>query len=188
VAKLYGHWITVNYRESYDIFACSGILFNHESPLRGSEFVTRKITCALAAIHLGKGEAVQVGNMDAKRDWGFAGDYVDGMWRMLQHDTPDDYVLSTGSTTSVRSFIEMTAAAVGVTLAWRGEGVDEVGFDEKTGKIWVTINPKFYRPAEVELLIGDPTKAQTVLGWKHEVPVSKLVAMMIEADFRRLGQ
>jgi len=186
VAKLYGFWITVNYRESYDIFACSGILFNHESPLRGPEFVTRKITSGFAAIHLGKGNAIELGNLDAKRDWGFAGDYVDGMWRMLQQEKPEDYVLATGVTNTVRSFTEMTAKAMGISLVWQGSGVEEVGIDEKSGKTWVKINPHHYRPAEVSLLIGDPTKAKAKIGWSHSMPIEKLVQIMVEADIRRL--
>lgn len=187
VAKLYGHWITINYRESYDIFACSGILFNHESPLRGPEFVTRKITNALAAFHLGKGDVLDLGNLDAKRDWGFAGDYVDGMWRMLQQTQPNDYILSTGITTSVRTFVEMTGKALGATIAWKGKGKEEIGIDEKTGKTWVKINPNHYRPAEVDLLIGNPAKAQKELGWSHKVSIEQLVQMMIEADLKRFA-
>lgn len=182
VAKLYGHWITINYRESYDLFACSGILFNHESPLRGIEFVTRKITAAFAAKQQGRGGAVELGNLDAKRDWGFAGDYVEGMWRMLQQQTPDDYILATGVTTTIRSFIEMTAKAMGMSLVWRGKGLEEKGINEKTGDVWVSINPRYYRPAEVDLLIGDPTKARTKLGWQHKVDIEKLVAMMVQHD------
>ncbi len=188
VAKLYGHWITVNYRESYDMFACCGILFNHESPLRGMEFVTRKITSGLALIQAGKSGPLELGNLDAKRDWGFAGDYVDGIWRILQQDTPDDYVLATGMTTSVRAFVELAAKAMGVTLVWKGKEKDEIGVDEKTGKTWVKINPDYYRPSEVDLLIGDPTKAKTKLGWSHSVSVENLVRLMVEADMKRLAQ
>jgi GDPmannose 4,6-dehydratase len=185
VAKLYGHWITVNYREAYDMFACSGILFNHESPLRGLEFVTRKITYGFAKIKTNAGAPLELGNLDSKRDWGFAGDYVDGMWRMLQQEKPDDYILATGVTTSIRSFIEAAAKAIDVSLVWQGSGLDEIGTDKKTGKIWVKINPEFYRPAEVDLLIGDPAKAKAKLGWAHTVSVEKLVGMMVEADLRR---
>jgi GDPmannose 4,6-dehydratase len=187
VAKLYGHWITINYRESYGIYACSGILFNHESPLRGQEFVTRKITSSFAAIHRGEMDCVELGNLDAKRDWGFAGDYVDGMWRMLQQEVPDDFVLATGVTTTIRKFAELTAKAIGFDLVWKGQGAEEKGVDQKTGKVWVSINPHYYRPAEVELLIGDPAKAKQQLGWKHEVKLETLVDMMIKADLRRLG-
>lgn len=185
VAKLFAHWITVNYRESYDLFACSGILFNHESPLRGIEFVTRKITCGLARIHEGLLDVVELGNLDAKRDWGFAGDYVEGMWRMLQQPEPDDYVLATGTTTSVRSFCDLAAAAVGFDLAWEGEGVDTVGIDRRSGRAIIRVNPKFYRPAEVDLLIGDPSKAHDKLGWSAKTSLSELVDMMVEADLRR---
>ena len=185
VAKLFAHWMTVNYRESYDLFACCGILFNHESPLRGIEFVTRKITCGLARIHEGLQEAVELGNLDAKRDWGFAGDYVEGMWRMLQQPEPDDYVLATGTTTSVRSFCDLAAAAVGFDLAWEGEGVDTVGIDRRSGRVIIRVNPKLYRPAEVDLLIGDPSKARDKLGWSAKTSLSELVDMMVEADLRR---
>lgn len=187
VAKLYGHWITINYRESYNLYACSGILFNHESPLRGLEFVTRKITSSFAAIKRGVIDSVELGNLDAKRDWGFAGDYVEGMWLMMQQDKPDDYILATGTTTTIRKFAELTAKALDVDLVWKGKGEDETGVDHKTGKVWVTINPHYYRPAEVELLIGDASKAAKNLGWKHKVPLEKLVGMMIEADLRRAG-
>jgi GDPmannose 4,6-dehydratase len=187
VAKLYGHWITINYRESYDLYACSGILFNHESPLRGIEFVTRKITAAFAAIHKGLRGPVELGNLDARRDWGFAGDYIEGMWRMLQQAAPDDFVLATGVTTTIRHFAELAAEALGIELVWQGKGPEETGADKKTGKVWVKINPQFYRPAEVELLIGDPRKAMTNLGWEHKVSLEKLVGMMVEADTRYLS-
>lgn len=186
VAKLYAHWMTINYRESYGIFGTSGILFNHESPLRGLEFVTRKITDALARIRLGKQDCLELGNLDAKRDWGFARDYVDGMWRMLQTDTPNSYVLATGRTERVRDFVEMTCRAVDIDLVWQGSGVDEVGIDRRSNKAIVRINPKFYRPAEVDLLIGDPAKARTELGWTATATLEELCAMMVEADLRRV--
>ncbi len=185
VAKLYGHWITINYRESYDLYACSGILFNHESPLRGPEFVTRKITMGVAAVKAGAQDCIELGNLDARRDWGFAGDYVQGMWRMLQQDKADDFVLASGVTTTIRRFAEMAAAAVDVELAWQGEGVKEVGTDRKTGKVWVRVNPQYYRPAEVDLLIGDPAKAKAKLGWAPTTSLEKLVSMMIQADVKR---
>ena len=185
MAKLYAHWITVNYRESYNLFGCSGILFNHESPLRGIEFVTRKITSGLARIREGQQDVVELGNLDAKRDWGFAGDYVEGMWLMLQQAKADDYVLATGQTNSVRSFCELAAAALDYQLTWEGETEDTVGVDRKSGKTIIRVNPKFYRPAEVDLLIGDPTKAHDKLGWSAKTKLPKLVEMMVEADLRR---
>lgn len=185
VAKLFGHWATINYRESYGLFACSGILFNHESPLRGSEFVTRKITRAMAAIEAGQQAHVELGNLDAKRDWGFAGDYVEGMWRMLQADKPDDYVLATGETHSIRHFVAAAAAAFGWEIEWNGEGVDEVGVDRRSGRTLVQVNPKFYRPAEVDVLIGDPSKAENGLGWTRSTSFEELVLMMTEADRTR---
>lgn len=185
VAKLYAHWMTINYRESYDIFGTSGILFNHESPLRGREFVTRKITDTFAKIHLGKQDVLELGNLDAKRDWGFAKEYVEGMWRMLQADKPDVYVLATGRTETVRDFTTMAAAAAGYELVWSGKDENEIGVDAKSGKTLVRINPQFYRPAEVELLIGDPAKAKADLGWSAETTLEKLCAMMVEADIRR---
>jgi GDPmannose 4,6-dehydratase len=186
VAKLYAHWITVNYRESYDLFACAGILFNHESPLRGIEFVTRKITAGLARIREGQQSVLELGNLDAKRDWGFAGDYVEGMWLMLQQDEPDDYVLATGTTASVRSFCELAAEALGFQLEWTGECHETRGVDRRTGKTIIRVNPKNYRPAEVDLLIGDPAKARSKLGWTSKTPLAKLVEMMAEADLRRV--
>ena len=185
VAKLYAHWMTVNYRESYNIFASSGILFNHESPLRGREFVTRKITDSMAKIKLGKLDVLELGNLDAKRDWGFAKDYVEGMWRMLQADKPDTYVLATNRTETVRDFVTMAAKAAGFNLRWEGEDENEVGIDADTGKKLVAINLKFYRPAEVELLIGNPEKAQKELGWESKTTLEELCQMMVEADIRR---
>ncbi len=186
-AKLYSYWITVNYRESYDMFACNGILFNHESPRRGETFVTRKITRAVADIMAGKQETLYLGNMNAKRDWGFAGDYVEGMWRILQQDKPGDYVLATNETHTVREFVELSFAEVGVEIEWQGEGVDEKGIDKKTGKVLVAVNPRYFRPAEVELLWGDATKAETELGWKRKVSFKELVAMMVDSDMRELA-
>ncbi len=185
VAKLYAHWMTINYRESYDIFAASGILFNHESPLRGREFVTRKITDSFAKIKLGKLDVLELGNMDAKRDWGFAKEYVDGMWRMLQTDTPDTFVLATNRTETVRDFVSMAAKAAGFDLSWHGHGVDEIASDRGSGKTLVRVNPKFFRPAEVELLIGNPDKAEKVLGWAPKTTLEELCQMMVEADLRR---
>ncbi|PAJ77195.1 GDP-mannose 4,6-dehydratase [Burkholderia ubonensis] len=185
VAKLYAHWITVNYRESYGIFGSSGILFNHESPLRGREFVTRKITDSVAKIKLGKLDVLELGNLDAKRDWGFAKEYVEGMWRMLQADEPDTFVLATNRTETVRDFVTMAFKAAGYTLRFEGTADNERGIDVATGKTLVSVNPKFYRPAEVELLIGDPAKAKEKLGWTPETNLETLCAMMVEADLRR---
>jgi GDPmannose 4,6-dehydratase len=185
VAKLYAHWITVNYRESYDIFGSSGILFNHESPLRGREFVTRKITDSAAKISLGKLDVLELGNLDAKRDWGFAKEYVEGMWRMLQADEPDTFVLATNRTETVRDFVSMAFKAVGTELKWRGEGEKEEGVNVANGKVLVRVNPKFYRPAEVELLIGDPAKAKAKLGWEPKTSLEELCKMMVQADLRR---
>ena len=185
VAKLYAHWMTVNYRESYGIFACSGILFNHESPLRGREFVTRKITDSVAKIKLGKLEVLELGNMDAKRDWGFAKEYVEGMWRILQADHPDTYVLATNRTETVRDFVTMAFKAVDIAIEWQGEGENETGHDAQTGKVLVRVSPKFYRPAEVDLLIGDPAKARKELGWQAKTSLEELCQMMVEADLRR---
>jgi GDPmannose 4,6-dehydratase len=185
VAKLYAHWMTVNYRESYDIFGSSGILFNHESPLRGREFVTRKITDGMAKLKLGKLDVLELGNLDAKRDWGFAKEYVEGMWRMLQADAPDTFVLATNRTETVRDFVTMAAKAAGFALAWQGKAEQERGIDTATGKTIVAINPKFYRPAEVELLIGNPAKAKAKLGWEPTTTLEQLCAMMVEADLRR---
>jgi len=185
VAKLFAHWMTVNYRESYGIFGASGILFNHESPLRGREFVTRKITDGAAKIKLGHLDVLELGNLDAKRDWGFAREYVDGMYRMLQVDAPDTYVLATNRTETVRDFVRMAFRATGVELEFRGAGVNELGVDSASGKTLVRINPKFYRPAEVELLIGNPAKAAEVLGWKAQTTLEQLCRMMVDADLRR---
>ncbi|MEL7032711.1 MAG: GDP-mannose 4,6-dehydratase [Pseudomonadota bacterium] len=187
VAKLFGHWTTVNFRESFDMFACSGILFNHESPLRGKEFVTRKITLAFARMAAGQQDVLQLGNLDAKRDWGFAADYVEGMWRMLQRDEPSDYVLATGETHSIRSFVEAAGRFFDWELEWRGKGEAEVGFDARSGRELVRVNPKFYRPAEVELLIGSPEKAEKELGWSRSVDLDGLVNLMCEADSRRVN-
>ena len=185
IAKLYAHWMTINYRESYGIFAASGILFNHESPLRGREFVTRKITDSFAKIKLGKLDVLELGNMDAKRDWGFAEEYVEGMWRMLQTEVPDTYVLATNRTETVRDFVSMAAKAAGFDLSWQGQGENEIAKDNKTGKTLVRVNPKFYRPAEVELLIGNPDKARQELGWVPKTTLEELCQMMVEADLRR---
>lgn len=186
VAKLYAHWMTINYRESYDIFGASGILFNHESPLRGLEFVTRKITDAAARIKLGKIDCLELGNMDAKRDWGFAKDYVEGMWLMLQADKPDTYVLATGRTETVRDFVQMAFKATGIELSFNGKDEDEVGIDLATGKTLVRVNKKFYRPAEVDLLIGSPEKAERELNWKPKTTLEELCQMMVDADLRRV--
>lgn len=185
VAKLYAHWMTINYRESYNIFATSGILFNHESPLRGREFVTRKITDSVAKIKLGKLPVLELGNIDAKRDWGYAKDYVEGMWRMLQAAEPDTYVLGTNRTETVRDFVTMAFKATGVDIDWKGRDEQEQGFDASTGKVLVKINPKFYRPAEVELLIGNPAKAKAALGWEPKTTLEELCRMMVVADLAR---
>jgi len=188
VAKLYAHWITKNYRESYDMFACSGILFNHESPMRGETFVTKKITRAVARIHLGLQEGLYLGNLDAQRDWGHARDYVEAMWLMLQQDHPEDFVIGTGVMHSVRTFVEKTFQHVGITIAWKGAGVDEVGYDAATGRELVFVDPKYFRPAEVDLLIADPSKAKAMLGWQPRVSLDELVKEMIEHEFKELNQ
>lgn len=188
IAKLYAHWMVINYRESYDLFASSGILFNHESPLRGREFVTRKITDTVAKIKLGKQDVLELGNMDAKRDWGYAKDYIKGMYLMLQASEPDTYVLATNRTETVRDFVSMSFQAVEIDLDWQGVGEAEVAMDRKTGKTLVKVNPKFYRPAEVELLIGDPKKAKEELGWEPKTTLEILCQMMVDADLRRNKQ
>ena len=182
VAKLYAYWITVNYREAYGIHATNGILFNHESPIRGETFVTRKITRAVAAIEAGTQATLFLGNLDAQRDWGHARDYVEGMWRIVQHETPEDWVLATGVTTSVRRFVELAFDEIGVTLNWSGDGVDEVGHCAATGKRLVAIDPRYFRPTEVDLLLGDATKARTRLGWTATTSMEQLVAEMVAAD------
>lgn len=182
VAKMYSYWIVVNYRESFGMFACNGILFNHESPRRGETFVTRKITMAAARISLGMQEKLSLGNLNAKRDWGHAKDYVEGMWRILQNDKPEDFVLATGTTTSIRDFVTMTFKELGIEIEWRGTGVDEKGINKATGKVVVDVNPAYFRPAEVELLLGDSTKARTKLGWKPTYDLQMLCHEMVESD------
>jgi GDPmannose 4,6-dehydratase len=184
IAKLYAYWIVINYRESYGMYACNGILFNHESPIRGETFVTRKITHAVTRIKLGLQDKLYVGNIDAKRDWGFAGDYVELMWLMLQQNKPDDYIIATGITTSVRDFITMAFAEVDISIYWIGSGVNEKGMDSQTEKILVEIDHRYFRPAEVDMLIGDPTKAATQLGWKPKTQLSELIRMMIQNDMK----
>jgi len=188
VAKLYGFWIIVNYRESYGLHACNGILFNHESPRRGETFVTRKITRAAARIAHGLQETLRLGNLDAKRDWGYAPEYTEGMWRILQHDTPEDYVLATNETHTVREFAETAFSELGIELEWKGSGVDEVGIDRKTGVKRVVVDPNYFRPAEVDLLIGDPSKAKADLGWEPQTTFSELVRIMARADFEKVAQ
>lgn len=182
VAKLYGHWITKNYRESYGMYATSGILFNHEGERRGPEFVTRKISKAVARIKLGKQDLLELGNLDSKRDWGYAGDYVEGMWRMLQQEKPGDYVLATGETHTIREFVELAFKEIGIDIAWQGSDVDEVGIDKATGDTLVKINPEYFRPAEVDILLGDPSRAEKELGWKRQVDFPGLVKLMVEYD------
>ena len=182
VAKLYGHWITKNYRESYNLYACSGILFNHESERRGKEFVTRKITNSVAKIKFGIQDHLELGNLDSKRDWGHSKDYVRAMWLMLQQDTPDDYVIATNETRTVREFAELAFKHAGIDITWQGKGIDEIGIDIKTGKTLVKVNPKFFRPAEVDILLGNPEKAESVLGWEREIPFSELVKRMVDND------
>ena len=188
VAKLYAYWITVNYREAYGIHASNGILFNHESPIRGETFVTRKITRAVAAIVMGLQKQLYLGNLDAKRDWGHARDFVEGMWRILQQDEPSDYVLATGEMHSVREFVEMACEMVGRRIVWRGKGVEEKGVDATTGDQLVAIDPKYFRPTEVDLLLGDPTKARERLGWKHMVPFREMVAEMVREDLKLIAR
>ena len=185
VAKLYAHWMTVNYRESYDIFGSSGILFNHESPLRGQEFVTRKISDTVAKIKLGKAQTLELGNMDAKRDWGFAKEYVEGMWRMLQADQPDTFVLATNRTETVRDFVKMAFKAADIDIVFSGSNDKEIGTDNATGEILVRVNPQFYRPAEVDLLIGDASKAKSVLGWEPKTNLEELCELMVKKDLER---
>ena len=185
-AKIYAYWITVNYREAYGMHASNGILFNHESPIRGETFVTRKITRAVAAIELGFQSKLFLGNIDAKRDWGHARDYVEGMWRIVQQDSADDFVLATGETHAVREFVELAFAEIGRDIEWRGEGVDEVGLDKASGDELVAIDPRYFRPTEVDLLLGDPTKAKIILGWAHSTPFTQLVNEMVEADLALL--
>ncbi|MBB3657700.1 GDPmannose 4,6-dehydratase [Rhizobium sp. BK650] len=187
-AKLYAYWIVVNYREAYGMHASNGILFNHESPIRGETFVTRKITRAAAAIHLGLQDRLYLGNLDAKRDWGHAREYVRGMWLMLQQEQPDDYVLATGETHSVRSFVEKAFARVGMPIDWRGEGVEEKGYDQISGRCVIEIDPAYFRPTEVDLLLGDPTKAHTKLGWKHETSLDQLVSEMVREDLKVMAR
>ncbi|QKC95066.1 GDP-mannose 4,6-dehydratase [Mesorhizobium sp. NZP2298] len=184
-AKLYAYWATVNYREAYGMFAANGILFNHESPVRGETFVTRKITRAVASIHHGRQETLYLGNIDARRDWGHARDYVEGMWRILQHDEADDFVLATGEAHSVREFAELAFAEIGRTIRWQGHGVDEIGVDAGSGAVLVRIDPRYFRPAEVDLLVGDPSKARTRLGWSHVTGFKDLVAEMVRSDLAR---
>jgi GDPmannose 4,6-dehydratase len=185
-AKLYAYWITVNYREAYGFHSSNGILFNHEGPTRGETFVTRKITRAVAAIKLGRQETLFLGNLDAKRDWGHARDYVEGMWRILQHPEPDDYVLATGETHSVREFAERAFAQIGIELVWRGEGVEETGVEAKSGNVLIRIDPRYFRPTEVDLLLGDASKARSKLGWQHKVSFEQLVAEMVASDLEEI--
>jgi GDPmannose 4,6-dehydratase len=188
VAKLYAYWITVNYREAYGIHASNGILFNHESPIRGETFVTRKVTRAVAAIESGQQKKLYVGNLDARRDWGHARDYVEGMWMMLQQPKPGDYVLATGEAHTVRELVERAFAVVGRKIAWRGKGQDEVGVDEKTGDILIEIDPNYFRPTEVDFLLGDPSKARRELGWKHQVSFDELIEEMVKSDLEQLAR
>lgn len=186
-AKLYSYWITVNYREAYNVFACNGILFNHESPRRGETFVTRKITRAVSEIVAGKKDILTLGNLDAKRDWGFAGDYIEGMWLILQQDKPQDYVLATNETHTVREFVELSFKEVGIDIEWKGTGVDEKGYNKKDGRLLVEVNPKYFRPSEVELLWGDSSKAESELGWKRKVSFRQLVRMMVDSDMKKIS-
>lgn len=186
-AKVFAHNICVNYRESYDMFVCNGLLFNHESPRRGGTFVTKKVTNAFAKIKLGKQDVLYLGNLDAKRDWGYAKDYVEAMWLMLQQDKPDDYVVATGETHTVREFVEHSARLLGYELEWQGSGLDEKGVDIKTGQVLIEIDPKYFRPAEVDMLLGDATKAKNMLGWEPKVKFEELVKLMIEAEFEEMG-
>lgn len=187
VAKLYAYWTVVNYREAYGLYACNGILFNHESPRRGETFVSKKITLAIAKIVTGQQEKLTLGNLSAKRDWGYAKDFVEGMWLMLQQEAPEDFVLATGKTTTVREFVEYAFQAVGVSLNWKGTGVEEKGYDQKTGRLLVEVSPEFFRPTEVDLLIGDPSKAKRILGWSPETSLASLVHLMIDHDLSQQG-
>ncbi len=184
VAKLYAYWITVNYREAYNMFACNGILFNHESPIRGETFVTRKITRAVARIKLGMQDKLFLGNLDASRDWGYAGDYVKAMWLMLQQDEPDDYIIATGESHTVREFTEKAFKEVGIGIEWKGEGIEEVGVDDKNGRVIVEIDPRYFRPTEVDYLQGDASKAREKLGWEPEITFDELVSMMVKEDLK----
>ena len=186
-AKLYSYWITVNYREAYGIFASNGILFNHESPRRGENFVTRKISIAVAKIARGLQSKLTLGNLNAKRDWGFAGDYVEGMWKILQHESPDDFVLATNETHTVREFVELAFNEIGIKIDWRGSGVDEKGFESGTERVLVEVDPKYFRPTEVELLLGNPSKAERVLNWKRKIDFKSLVSMMVKADLQKIS-
>jgi GDPmannose 4,6-dehydratase len=188
VAKLYAYWITVNYREAYGMHASNGILFNHESPIRGETFVTRKITRAVAAIHHGLQERLYLGNLDAKRDWGHAKDYVEGMWRIVQHDTPSDFVLATGETRSVREFVERAFAEVGTDVVWHGEGADEIGLDRRSGRTLVQVDPEYFRPTEVDILVGDPSKAKRELGWQATTSFDSLVREMVAEDVKNVSE
>ena len=181
-AKLYAYWVTVNYRESYNMFACNGILFNHESPRRGETFVTKKITKAVAKIFKGEQDVLLLGNIDAKRDWGYAKDYVEMMWLMLQQDKPEDFVVATGKSYTIREFTEKAFKHVGITLSWRGKGKNEIGIDKNNGRTIVEIDPKYYRPAEVELLLGDASKAKKMLGWESQTDLNKLIKIMVDYD------
>ena len=186
VAKLYAHWITKNYREAYNIFACNGILFNHESPLRGEEFVTRNVTLGIANILSGKQDKISLGNIDSERDWGHAQDYVEAMKLMLEHDCPDDYVIATGETYKIRKFIELAFEVAGINIEWSGAGLDEKGINVKNGKVLIDINPKFFRPTEVDVLIGDPSKAEQVLNWRRKYTFEDLVVEMVESDIKKV--
>jgi GDPmannose 4,6-dehydratase len=188
VAKMYGYWIIKNYREAYDIFACNGILFNHESERRGYNFVTRKIVTALCKIKLDMQDVLELGNIDSKRDWGYAKDYVEAMWLMLQQEKPDDFVIATGETHSVREFIELTGKKLGYNIVWKGKGVDEIGLDKKSGKILIRINPRYFRPTEVDLLLGDPSKAKKAFKWKSKTTLKELVDIMVDSDMQRLQE
>jgi GDPmannose 4,6-dehydratase len=187
IAKLYAHWMTVNYREAYGVFACSGILFNHESPLRGEMFVTRKITLAVAKVHHGVHDVLYLGNLDALRDWGYAKDYVEAMWQILQQETPGDYVIASGETHTVREFVELAFKEIGIALRWEGKGVNEIGYDSLTGTVLVKIDAQYFRPTEVDIVLGDATKANKMFGWKSSTPLGELVKIMVREDIKRLA-